>query len=117
MKGERTVSELAAGYGVHPAMIHQWKKALLDGATESFGQGGKKPADMDGETVRSLHARIGELAVVNDVCPESSSRGPASEPRSHEPKIVAEGPGRPQRMAMPDDVLSLIRLAGIQSIF
>ena len=24
-KGERTVSELAAEYGVHPTMIHQWK--------------------------------------------------------------------------------------------
>ena len=29
MKGERTVSELAAEYGVHPTIIHQWKKALL----------------------------------------------------------------------------------------
>ena len=25
VKGERTVSELAAEYGVHPTMIHQWK--------------------------------------------------------------------------------------------
>ena len=24
VKGERTVSELAADYGVHPTMIHQW---------------------------------------------------------------------------------------------
>lgn len=30
VKGERTVSELAAEYGVHPTMIHQWKKALLE---------------------------------------------------------------------------------------
>ena len=33
VKGERTVSELAAEYGVHPTMIHQWKKALLEGAS------------------------------------------------------------------------------------
>jgi len=32
LKSERTVSELAAEYGVHPTMIHQWKKALLEGA-------------------------------------------------------------------------------------
>ena len=25
VRGERTVSELAAAYGVHPTMIHQWK--------------------------------------------------------------------------------------------
>ena len=94
VKGERTVSELAAEYGVHPTMIHQWKKALLEGASEIFERGGKKKAEVDEETVRSLlegaagifergskaamaaevaeetvrdlHAKIGELAVAND---------------------------------------------------
>ena len=67
VKGERTVSELAAEYGVHPTMIHQWKKSLLDGAADIFERGGKKPAtEVDEETVRSLHAKIGELAVAND---------------------------------------------------
>ncbi|SHF79949.1 Helix-turn-helix domain-containing protein [Loktanella atrilutea] len=32
LKGERTVPELAAKCGVHPTMIYQWKRALLDGA-------------------------------------------------------------------------------------
>jgi transposase len=27
IKGERTVSELAAEYGVHPTTIRQWKKS------------------------------------------------------------------------------------------
>ena len=67
VKGERTVSELAADYGVHPTMIHQWKKALLDGAADIFERGSKKSAvEVDEETVRSLHAKIGELAVAND---------------------------------------------------
>ena len=67
LKGERTVSELAAEYGVHPTMIHQWKKALLDGAADIFERGGRKPvAEVDEETVRLLHAKIGELAVAND---------------------------------------------------
>jgi transposase len=42
VKGERTVSELAAEYGVHPAMIHQWTKALLDGSADIFERGGRK---------------------------------------------------------------------------
>ena len=66
VKGERTVSELAAEYGVHPTMIHQWKKALLEGAAAIFERGAKKTAEVDEETVRSLHAKIGELAVAND---------------------------------------------------
>jgi transposase len=40
LKGERTVSELASAYEVHPTMIHQWKKALLDGAAGIFERGG-----------------------------------------------------------------------------
>lgn len=67
VKGERTVSELAAEYGVHPTMIHQWKKALLDGAAEIFERGGKAAPAVDEDTVRSLHAKIGELAVANDL--------------------------------------------------
>jgi transposase len=67
LKGERTVSELAAAYGVHPTMIHQWKKSLLEGAAGIFEQGGKAAfSEIDEDTVRDLHAKIGELAVAND---------------------------------------------------
>jgi len=67
VKGERTVSDLAAEYGVHSTMIHQWKKALLEGASDIFERGGRtQAAEIDEETVRSLHAKIGELAVAND---------------------------------------------------
>jgi len=56
LKGERTVSELAAEYGVPPTMIHQGKKALLDGAADIFERGSKTPAvEVDEETIRSLH--------------------------------------------------------------
>ena len=88
VKGERTVSELAVEYGVHPTMIHQWKKALLDGAADIFERGGKKSPKVDEDTVRVLHAKIGELAVANEpkvraaiFCPEGSSLGSASEAR------------------------------------
>jgi transposase len=67
LKGERTVSELAAAYSVHPTMIHQWKKSLLEGAAGIFERGGRSaPAEVDEDTVRDLHAKIGELAVAND---------------------------------------------------
>ena len=66
LKGERTAAELATAYGVHPAMIHQWKKALLEGAQDIFERGARKPVEIDEEAVRDLHAKIGELAVAND---------------------------------------------------
>jgi transposase len=67
LKGEWTVSELAAAYSVHPTMIHQWKKSLLEGAAGIFERGGRSaPAEVDEDTVRDLHAKIGELAVAND---------------------------------------------------
>ena len=67
LKGERTVSELATAYEVHPTMIHQWKKALLEGAAGIFERSGKAAAaEVADDTVRDLHAKIGELAVAND---------------------------------------------------
>jgi len=66
LKGEHTVTELASRFGVHPTMIHSWKKALLEGASGVFERGGKKAPEIDEEQVKELHAKIGELAVAND---------------------------------------------------
>ena len=66
VKGERTVSMLAAEYGLHPTMIHQWKRSPLDGAAGIFARGGGVAAEVAKETVRDLHVKIGELAVASD---------------------------------------------------
>ena len=65
LKAEQTVSELAGRFGVHPTMIHQWKRALLEGASGVFERGRKTP-EVDEEQVKDLHAKIGELAIAND---------------------------------------------------
>ena len=39
MKNEETISALAARFGVHPTMINNWKRALLDGAADIFDKG------------------------------------------------------------------------------
>ena len=70
VKGERSLSELAAEYGVHPMMIHQWSapwsaigprtmaRALLEGASDIFERGGKMTAEFDEETAWSLRTKI-----------------------------------------------------------
>ena len=49
-------------------MIHQWKKSLLEGAAGIFERGAKAvaTAEIAEDTVRDLHAKIGDLAVAND---------------------------------------------------
>ena len=66
LKGEQTVAELASRFGVHPTMIHQWKRALLDGASGVFDRGGKRTPEIGAEQIKDLHAKIGELAAAND---------------------------------------------------
>ena len=43
LKGDKTVNELASQYGVHPTLIHDWKRQLLAGAEQVFANG--VPAD------------------------------------------------------------------------
>ncbi|OQM73820.1 transposase [Pseudaminobacter manganicus] len=65
LKGEETAAELASRFGVHPTMVHQWKRALLEGASGVFERNGRKKPEIDEEQVKELHAKIGELAVAN----------------------------------------------------
>ena len=65
IKGERTLAELAQRFDVHPNLITQWRSQLLEGASGVFGAApaaGAAPA----VDVKTLHAKIGELALEND---------------------------------------------------
>jgi transposase len=65
LKGEQTVSELASRFSVHPTMTHQWKKALLEGASELFERG-RVTSDPEAARIKDLQAEIGELTVERD---------------------------------------------------
>ena len=66
VKGEKTLSELAQLFDVHPNQITQWKAQLQEGAIEVFGAAAGAGANTPSVDVKALHAKIGELTLEND---------------------------------------------------
>ncbi len=61
LKGDRTINELAGQFGVHPTLIHGWKKQLLVGAEQVFSNGSRAiTADAEAEKAE-LFEQIGRL--------------------------------------------------------
>ena len=64
LKGDRTLSELAKAFDVHPNQITRWKDDLVAGASLfERGHEGSREVAVD---VKALHAKIGELTLEND---------------------------------------------------
>ena len=64
IRGEKTMSELAQEFDIHPNQIKQWKDQLLDGVTDVFEE---KPKSKEPQIdITSLHAKIGQLTLEND---------------------------------------------------
>ena len=65
VRGDKTLSELARQFGLHPAQISTWKQRLLEGADAIFADGRRKRAEerVDEE---GLYEQIGRLKVELD---------------------------------------------------
>jgi transposase-like protein len=61
VRGDKTIAELASLHGVHPTLIHGWKKHLLGGAEGLFDAGGKGASRGDEELQAKLYEEIGRL--------------------------------------------------------
>ncbi len=74
IKGERTLIELAQNFDVRPNQIKPWRDQLFEGATGVIGEA-PKAAPEPAIDVKTLHAKMGELTLENDVL--SGARGKA----------------------------------------
>jgi putative transposase len=61
LKGDTTVNELASRFGVHPTLIHGWKKHLLSSAEALFASGAKTDAGDAEARQAELFEQIGRL--------------------------------------------------------
>jgi putative transposase len=62
IRGRKTMQEIAADHAIHPIQVSQWKRQLLDGASELFTRG-KKTKDKEEVQAREaeLFQQIGKL--------------------------------------------------------
>lgn len=66
VRGVKTISEIAQAYGVHPVLVGQWKKEILESAGTLFeGKRGPKRAEDKSDEER-LYGEIGRLKMEND---------------------------------------------------
>ena len=65
VRGEKTLTELAQQFDVHPNQITQGRSQLPEGAAGVFGPEAAANAAAPTVDVKTLHAKIGELTLAN----------------------------------------------------
>lgn len=66
LRGDATVAELAARFGVHPHQIYAWKKALMDGAPKVFADHQGRTDGLSERKLAELYEQVGRLMVERD---------------------------------------------------
>jgi len=68
IRGEKTVSELASQYEIHPIVINEWKRKILEEASQIFKteNQGKEIKEKAEAQINELYRQIGKLKVERD---------------------------------------------------
>ncbi len=74
LRGEKTMAELSAKYGVHPNMIAGWKSKAAEGMVDVFSGKGTRSGQVNESEIKDLHAKIGELTVERDFLSKAFGR-------------------------------------------
>ena len=65
IKGEKTISQIASDFGVHPILVTKWKKQFLENSYKVFSSEGNKEKELQ-KTIDELYRQIGQLKVERD---------------------------------------------------
>lgn len=66
IQGHKTINEIAAEFKIHPNMVTNWKKQMLENAVTAFSdKAARTEKDFEEERDR-LYRQIGQLQVEND---------------------------------------------------
>jgi len=66
LRGELTIVEIAGKYQIHPNLVQQWKKKLLENAPDVFQTKAERRKAGKPYTEDDLMKKIGRLEVEND---------------------------------------------------
>ena len=72
-RGDKTMAELAEQFDVHPNQIQEWRRKLLDQASQLFDRGSRSPEDAEHQ-FKELHAKIGQLTMERDFLEQGLER-------------------------------------------
>ena len=75
IKGNKTISEIASEFGIHPGQVADWKKTLTEGLPGVFDKGTPAAAAAGFEQERTeLQSKIGELTIKVDFLTKKSKQ-------------------------------------------
>jgi len=82
ISGRKTIQEIAAVHAIHPIRVSQWKRQLLDGASELFTRGKKNKDTGESQTkAAEVFQQIGRLQMELEWLKKSLSCSDASKLR------------------------------------